>query len=289
LRFVICSLCIVLSLASCGQPADEQAAVPAGMVRIQAGTFVMGSPAGEGGGSSERPQRTVSLDEFYMGKYLVTQAKYFAVTGDTLAERQPAYYGADYGRGDDYPMYFVSWYDAITFCNKLSEMEGLVPYYTINKEQRDPGNNSPYDRDKWLVVRNHSANGYRLPTEAQWEYACRAGTVTAYNNGSDEITGDTGWYRNNGNRTHEVGGKPANPWGLYDMHGNLWEWCWDWFGDYPEAEQANPPADTVSGASRVVRGGAWDSTGMNLRSAARNSFAPASDFLINVGFRLVRQ
>jgi len=119
------------------------------------------------------------------------------------------------------------------------------------------------------------SNGYRLPTEAQWEYACRAGTTTAYNTG-DTISDNTGWYSSNsGSKTHEVGLKPANAWGLYDMHGNVYEWCWDWYGisSYTNEAQINPMGAS-SGASRVERGGGWSYSAVFLRSAFRYYIQP---------------
>jgi len=132
---------------------------------------------------------------------------------------------------------------------------------------------------------NASANGYRLPTEAEWEYACRAGTTTAYNTG-DTISADDAWYSaNSGSKTHEVGLKPANAWGLYDMHGNVWEWCWDWYGS--SLSDGTDPVGPGLGSSRVKRGGGWCDVAQNLRSACRSRTYPwdRDDYL---GFRLVR-
>lgn len=189
-------------------------------------------------------------------------------------------------KGDNLPVEQVSWYDAIEYCNKLSEREGLSPAYTINKGQRDPNNKNGNDRVKWLVIWNRNANGYRLPTEAEWEYACRAGTTTAYNTGAS-ISDATGWYsENSGNKTHPVGQKSANAWGLYDMHGNVTEWCWDWYGTYSDAMQMDP-GGVSSGSERVTRGGYWIISAPNLRSAYRSSGCPSlqSSF---IGFRMVR-
>jgi formylglycine-generating enzyme required for sulfatase activity len=165
----------------------------------------------------------------------------------------------------------VSWYDAIEYCNKRSQREGLTPAYTIN------GTN---------VTWNRSANGYRLPTEAEWEYACRAGTTTAYNTGAS-ITDNMGWYReNSGDTTHPVGQKPANAWGLYDMHGNVREWCWDWYGDYSDEAQTDPMG-APSGSDRVPRGGSWYNSAQYVRSASRNYYS-LSDRDYGLGFRVAR-
>jgi formylglycine-generating enzyme required for sulfatase activity len=169
----------------------------------------------------------------------------------------------------------VTWYDAIESCNKLSTQEGLTPVYTITGPITSA-----------TVTPNWSANGYRLPTEAQWEYACRAGTATAYNTGAT-ISDSTGWYSSNsGDRTHSVGEKPANAYGLYDMHGNVLEWCWDyWSGTYDSGVQ-NDPTGAVYGASQVLRGGAWNSGGQDLRSAYRYYLGPNFRGSV-IGFRLV--
>jgi formylglycine-generating enzyme required for sulfatase activity len=131
-----------------------------------------------------------------------------------------------------------------------------------------------------------SKNGYRLPTEAEWEYACRAGTTTAYNTG-DIINDNTGWYStNSGSKTQQVGLKPANAWGLYDMHGNVWEWCWDWYKE-DITEDNTDPTGAVIGFLRVQRGGSWYDFGWNLRSARRDCYTPSFRYY-DIGFRLVR-
>ena len=270
---------IALLLLLAGYAFAQTGEVPSDMVRISGGTFTMGSPANEAGRESdEGPQRQVTVNSFYMGKYEVTQKEWKAVMGTNPGSR--------YGVGDNYPVYDVSWYDAIEYCNKRSQKEGLTPAYTIDKSQKDPNNTSPYDRFKWVVTWNCNANGYRLPTEAEWEYACRAGTATAYNTGAS-ITDNTGWYGTNGGyTTHLVGKKPANAWGLYDMHGNVFEWCWDWYGGYPNEAQTNSVGASL-GSGRVVRGGCWNFMAWHARSAFRYYFTPTirNSYL---GFRVAR-
>ena len=261
------------------------------MVQIPSGTFTMGSPPDEPGRIDDEIQHTVTLSTgFWMGKYEVTQAQYEAVMGanpsnfTTAKGRPPATGETDARR----PVERVSWYDAVEFCNKLSQMEGLTPYYTIDKTTIDPNNinSNSYDPLKWLVTRNTSANGYRLPTDAEWEYACRAGTTTAYHTGAT-ISDNTGWYTDNsGSRTHEVGLKSPNAWGLYDMHGNVYEWCWDWTALPSSAAQTDPDG-AASGSGRVIRGGAWMANWVPLRSA----YAPNSnpyEGVSYIGFRVVR-
>ncbi|GHU49100.1 hypothetical protein FACS1894200_07310 [Spirochaetia bacterium] len=247
--------------------------MPADMVRIQGGTFTMGSPANEAGRySNEGPQHQVTVSGFSMSKTEVTQAQWRELMGTTIQQqRDKAYPGYSlYGEGDNYPMYYVSWYDAVAYCNARSLKEGLTPVYTIN------GTN---------VSWNQSANGYRLPTEAEWEYACRAGTTTPYSSGSSVDT--AGWYSSNsGNKTHPVGTKQANAWGLHDMHGNVWEWCWDWYSAYSSGAQTDPMG-AASGSDRVVRGGSWGVSAQSLRSANRGSHTPADGDNGN-GFRLAR-
>jgi formylglycine-generating enzyme required for sulfatase activity len=268
-----------------------------GMVWIPAGTFTMGSPESEPNRQPNETQHEVTLTKgFYMGKYLVTQAQYQAVMGKTIEEQQTLSNWSltnYYGRGNNFPMYFVSWYDAIVFCNKLSMLEGLSPAYRISGSTDPsawgtaPANNlSRLDNPVWDAVQIvEGSTGYRLPTEAQWEYACRAGTTTAFNWGTNQITTDQANYNGttylyNGspagislNSTTEVGSFAPNAWGLYDMHGNVWEWCWD--------------LETVPGSDRATRGGSWGSIGLYLRSAYRSYSTPPNGQQSS-GFRVVR-
>ncbi|MCL2138399.1 MAG: formylglycine-generating enzyme family protein [Treponema sp.] len=254
-----------------------QQSAPDGFVSIQGGTFVMGSPPNEPQRSNnEGPQRQVTLDSFYMSKFEVTQAEYELLTGVN-----PSRF-----KGNNLPVENVSWFDAVEYCNLRSEREGLNPAYSI----RGSGNNR-------LVSWIKNSNGYRLPTEAEWEYACRAGTTTPFNTG-DNITTDQanfdGNYPYNKNakgpfrdKTTVAGSLMPNNWGLYDMHGNVWEWCWDSYGAYSSDPETNPEGSTSS-SGIIGRGGSWDDTGQHLRSACRNLYAP-SYLSSDLGFRIVRQ
>jgi formylglycine-generating enzyme required for sulfatase activity len=237
------------------QQADDR------MVKIPAGTFTMGSPDNEKDRGSDEVQHQVTISrDFYMSKYEVTQGEWKAVMGS-----DPSYF-----KGGDLPVESVSWYDAVAYCNALSEKEGLTPAYTINGTS---------------VTWNKSANGYRLPTEAEWEYACRAGTTTAYYSG--KRVDSAGWYGNNsGSKPHPVGEKTANKWGLHDTHGNVREWCWDWYGNYDKGSQTDPTG-TASGTIRVLRGGSWLNIAEFLRSAHRYGGTPGGGS-IHHGFRVCR-
>ena len=255
---------------------------------IDGGTFTMGSDDSQDFNASPSHQVTLTKG-FYMGKYEVTQAQYEEVMGSN-----PSNFATDVATGEAQgkrPVEMVSWYDAIVFCNKLSIKEGLTPAYQIDgKTNPDEWGAVPTSSDAtWNAVEIvTNSTGYRLPTEAQWEYACRAGTTTAYNTG-DTISDDTGWYSDNSDsKTHEVGKKPANAFGLHDMHGNVGEWCWDWFDVYDSNALAQTDPDGVaSGARRVARGGSWGHDGQVARSAYRNADNPGGrNFYL--GFRLVR-
>ena len=215
------------------------------LVPIAGGTFSMGSLSG---GSDEQPVTTVTLSPFWLAKTEVTQAQWEAVMGSN-----PSSF-----KGGQLPVETVSWDDAMKFCRKLTERErqaGRLPTGTI----------------------------YTLPTEAQWEYACRAGTTGDYAGEVDAMA----WYnKNSGGATHEVGTKQANAWGLRDMHGNVWEWCLDWDGPY-FGGRVTDPKGAPSGTFRVRRGGGWNDEADYARSAFRNFNGPAFRSNI-VGFRPAR-
>ena len=226
----------------------------------------MGSP--NEGNEDEKPARKVTVDGFYMCRFPVTQREWLEVTGTT-----PCHF-----KGDNFPVVNVNWFDAIEYANLRSLREGLTPAYGTG----DAG--ITWDRD---------ANGYRLPTEAEWEFAARGGHDSPGNfmfSGSDNVD-EVAWYCGNSvGNMHEVGTKKPNALGLYDMSGNVWEWVWDWYGRYPNMAQTNPDG-APPGAYRVIRGGSWGNSARDVRCASRNDYyywnAP-SDRYNTVGFRLVR-
>jgi formylglycine-generating enzyme required for sulfatase activity len=269
---------------------------------IPPGTFMMGSPANEvGRWDDEGPRHSVTLTRgFYMGIYPVTQEQYAAVmTGNVNgANASPSNFGSSPADGEVQarrPVEMVRWYHAILFCNRLSMQQGLTPVYNIN------GSTNPANwgfiptsfNNRWdAVTANWNANGYRLPTEAEWEYACRAGTTTAWYTGNtaDATLQAAAWYDvNSAGRPRQVGLKTPNALGLYDMMGNVWEWVWDWFGNstYTSAARTDPRGPGADVTSRVVRGGSWRNSAEWLRSAIRERAAPSTQSN-GFGFRVAR-
>jgi formylglycine-generating enzyme required for sulfatase activity len=184
-------------------------------------------------------------------------------------------------------VYYVNWYDALVFCNKLSMAEGLTPAYRISGST-DPaawGTVPTSSNSTWDAVTIVSGStGYRLPTEAQWEYAAKGGDPGYTYAGSDTV-GNVAWYTSNsGNVTHAVGTKAANGLGLYDMSGNVWEWCWDRDGSYSSGEQTDPTGAS-SGSYRVRRGGCWNNSTDYVCSVYRYASTPNSRSNL-IGFRL---
>ena len=263
----------VLAVTASGAFADD------GFVFVKGGKFLMGSPSSENWRSSDETQHEVTVHDFMISPYEVTQKEYEALMHDN-----PSSF-----KGDDLPVESVTWLEAVKFCNAKSTAEGLTPAYVIEGER---------------VTWDLSADGYRLPTESEWEYACRAGTTTPFNLehsiGAEEanfyghypyeieenyfsqskLTTKPGIYRG---ETVRVGSFTPNKLGLYDMHGNVGEWCWDIYAEY----DASRPYGPETGTRRVNRGGGWNDFAKNMRSAYRAA-APQERRLYNVGFRLVR-
>ena len=241
---------------------------PLRLVGLTGGELTMGSRDGEEGSfDDERPAHRVWISPLYVATTPVTQAQWSAVM-----KTDPSHF-----KGADRPVEQVSWYDAVQFCNALSERERRRPAYTLTK-----GGGEHPD-----VSLNPAADGFRLPTEAEWEFFCRAGTTTRYWSGDAEADlARVGWYEeNSGGQTHPVGEKKApNPWGLHDVHGNVWEWCWDSKAPYSAEPAADPAAPRGDG--RVIRGGCCRNSALRSRSAFRFVRYPWYRYLI-LGFRLV--
>jgi formylglycine-generating enzyme required for sulfatase activity len=274
------------------------------MAAIPAGSFSMGSPEIELDREPFRETRhEVTISAFYIASKELSVGEFRRFVEDTghvtTAETDGGAFAYDeaadkwvfragtnwrnpgFRQEDNHPVVCVSWFDAVQYCNWLSGKEGLKPAYTIS------GQNVHWAR---------SADGYRLPTEAEWEYACRAGTSTPLFTGERISTSQANYNGNfpynNGNKglfrkaTVSAGSFPPNAWGLYDMHGNVWEWCWDYYG-LPTEAPVSDPAGPASGAHRINRGGCWGSPGKNLRSAVRASDFPETAGS-SMGFRLVK-
>jgi formylglycine-generating enzyme required for sulfatase activity len=229
-------------------------------VHISGGRFNMGSNEHE----REQPIHAVTISPFLCMRTPVTRRLYLEVMGADPSEPE--------GMADERPVNNVRWFDAIAFCNRWSELAGLTSCYVID------GDNVTWDTTK---------DGYRLLTEAEWEYACRAGSEGRWCFGDEEEKlSNYAWFRtNSNNQTQPVRQKRSNAWGLYDMHGNGWEWCWDWYSSYSSESQTDPTGSN-QGPYRVLRGGAFNYGPWDLRSANRYRFRP--EFRGVVGLRCAR-
>ena len=271
-RAGLCGLAILVALSGCRRKQGPESSAPMAittssgieMVLIPGGSFRMGGVAGS---DDEKPVHTVWLAPFWMDRYEVVQEEF----------RKYQISDPSHFKGTRQPLEQINWTDAALYCNERSLAEGLEPCY---------------DEDTWAC--NFDANGYRLPTEAEWEYACRAGTTSDYSFGNSVAQlNDYAWHAaNSGATTHPVGQKKPNPWGLYDMHGNVAEWCNDRYAkDYYGASPGENPRGPDEGQERVLRGGAWNSSPESCRSAYRASDPAIDDTCLAndaIGFRCVR-
>ncbi|WP_026883671.1 formylglycine-generating enzyme family protein [Clostridium akagii] len=247
---ILLLMLIMVVVSACSQEKPNTFALGKGgtSVLVKGGTFKNTKSNYYGKG--------VTISNFYIGKYEVTQKEWIEVMGSNPSEF----------KDDNFPVEMVRWYDCVEYCNKRSLKEDLKPYYNIDKNKKDPNNKNDNDDIKWTVTINSGANGYRLPTEAEWEYAAGGGQMSksyiySGSNNADEVA----WYwrnagdkylsgvwnwpiiENNNNKTKSIGVKQPNELGLYDMSGNVREWCWNWYGDM----------DSTSGSVRVCKGGGW--------------------------------
>ncbi len=267
-----------------------KSASASGFVRIKKGSFTMGSPANEPGRDSDESQYEVVLSrDFFMQTTEVTQGQWQALMGNN-----PSYF---LGCGSDCPVERVSWFEALEYANALSRQEGLEACYSLSGcSGRSGGGCSSSENSGYYCSSAYSCSnvtfkgldckGYRLPTEAEWEYAARAGSTGRYHDGASSPDA-VAWYKeNSGSKTHSVAQKKANAWGLYDMHGNVWEWVWDRYDSYP-SKKTTDPTGAASGSLRVSRGGGWVRDAAGVRAAHRIRSDPGyRDH--NLGFRLCR-
>ena len=242
---------------------------------VPAGTYTIGSPPTEADRSEDETQHAVTLTRgFLLGTTEVTQGQYKALMGTNpvVSQADCEKWGNTAAPADDEPVYCVSWVDAAQLANAASAREGLESCYVVSGENVS-----------W--PKGLACTGYRLPTESEWEVAARGGGSGIYAGGSD--LGSLGWFSyNSGGRTHPVGQKSPNGYGLYDMSGNVWEWTWGTYGDYP-AGSATDPTGATDGPYRVDRGGSWYDAADDARAASRGSPSPGYRYDI-LGLRLLR-
>jgi sulfatase modifying factor 1 len=287
--FLISLLVAATAVSSLAQTAADN------LVLVKGGAFknVRSNYYGKTVGNSQSIlARNVAVADFYIGKYEVTQKDWMSVIGDNPSKFQ----------GEDLPVDTVSWYDCIEYCNRRSVKEGLRPCYIIDKTKQDPANENDVDGLKYIVSLAAGADGYRLPTEAEWEYAASGGQLSSnfVYSGSNNVDEVAWWYKNSGdkelsgywnwpiieknhNKTKPVGAKKPNELGLYDMAGNVREWCWNWFGE--SASNGTEPNGGKEG--RVWKGGGWLGGDFCCASAWRASYE-ASGKAPDQGFRICR-
>jgi sulfatase modifying factor 1 len=280
--YIVLSLAMISSLLLVGGMSGhgtseriKTSAVPDGMVRVEGGTFMMGSSEiSDEVYSNESPAHRVTLGDFYMSKYEVTQALWSKVMGNN-----PSHFRGN----DNLPVDNVSWYDCIRFCNAYSRMMGYKECYHI----RDSVDENKLESSVVTIV-NGGRGGFRLPTEAEWEYAARGGKMESkYKYAGSNSLKKVAWYHDiSDNKTHLVGEKKPNILGLYDMSGNVWEWCWDHYGPYSPDSKPNPRYSVPF--FRVLRGGGWQSSEHECRVLSRIYGANYGGFNIaDLGVRVV--
>ncbi|MCL2066788.1 MAG: SUMF1/EgtB/PvdO family nonheme iron enzyme [Treponema sp.] len=247
--------------------------IAGGLIMVESGVFTMGSPETEAGRAENEERHQVTISTFYLGKCEISQEEY-----EEVMEENPSYF-----KGAKLPVQGVNWYEAIEYCNRRSIREGLTPAYTRSGD---------------LTIWDTRANGYRLPTEAEWEYACRAGTTGPFNTG-DNISPNEANYDGNfpytgtvrgmsRDTTVPVGSLPPNPWGFHGMHGNVNEWVWDWYAEYNTASQTDPQGPSRNDYDlKTLRGGGFTNRARDIRSAKRWA-GGINVRLQTIGFRVAR-
>lgn len=219
-------------------------------VLIEGGEYEIGS-TDKSAKAEEKPVHFVNLNSYMISKYEVSQELWTEVMGSNPSKFP----------GEGLPIDNISWYQAVEFCNKLSEKNGLKSVYTIDDTQKDPNNKNASDNLKKIITADWSANGYRLPTEAEWEVAAKGADKTKnYKYSGSSNIEEIGWYMKNSNKkTAKIGTKKPNELGICDMTGNVTEWCWDWFDvNYYSVSDKDNPKGPASGETKVSRGGAWN-------------------------------
>jgi sulfatase modifying factor 1 len=283
-------LATVLFLTVCLVAAPASAQAPDNLVFVQGGLFKNTNSNYYGKG--------IILSGFYIGKYEVTQKEWIEVVGSNPSKFE----------GNNLPVEMVNWYDCVEYCNQRSIKEGFKPYYHIDKDKKDPHNENADDDIKWTVTINAGANGYRLPTEAEWEYAAGGGQMSKgytysggnevdevawywKNSGDKNLTGFWTWpaVKKNNDETKPVGGREPNELGLYDMSGNVREFCWDWYGDLDLTWRVvqTDLQGSPSGALRVWKGGGWMGGDFCCEPSFRAGYEPY-DKASDQGFRVCR-
>ena len=258
------------------------------MILVEGGTFEMGSPTGM---ADERPVHTVTLDNFYMDEHEVTQADWKKVMGIN-----PSYFSDNPEKGESQakrPVEHISHYDAYVYCNKRSMAEKLTPCYVIGgTDNPEKWGDTPDEQNNlWDNVKcRWDTNGYRLPSETEWEYAARGGIHNTQKKVLKDADDNHSWNKNNSNcMTHAVRLRTPSVLGFYDLFGNVWEWCWDWYDCYRPGNFTNPHGAerTDDNTDRMGRGGAWNAEPSDCSPFFRNCGSPASRYNF-IGMRVVR-